>query len=170
VQQKKVFELRDIIARAMNDLIKEFKPEDKVLEIGGLDVNGTIRPLFPQNYISTDMREGKGVDEVLDIMDTFAVVEFEKKHGKFNTIVSCETFEHIENPFRAARNIKFLLKDNGLFFISVPFYFKIHDYSSDYFRYTPEGLKSVFKCFKPLKIVKLEDEIIPTAIVGVFKK
>lgn len=62
-----------------------------VLEVGSLDINGTIRDFFDANdYIGVDVGPGKGVDLVMNGEDlTFP-------DGTFDVAVSAECFEH--NP------------------------------------------------------------------------
>lgn len=78
-----------------------------VLEIGSLDINGSVRKFFEScNYIGCDLGVGKGVDIVshghmLDYAD-----------GYFDTSISCECFEHdkhwketFANMVRMTRNL-----------------------------------------------------------------
>lgn len=64
-----------------------------VLEVGSLDLNGTVRPFFnnSKEYIGIDIGPGKGVD---------VICEGQKYPGPdrhFDTVISCECFEH--NPY-----------------------------------------------------------------------
>jgi len=52
--------------------------------------------------------------------------------------------EHCKNPFKMCENIIKLLNKNGKLFISVPFSWRIHNYPSDYWRFTFEGIKVLF--------------------------
>jgi SAM-dependent methyltransferase len=63
----------------------------KVLDLGGRDVNGTVRDLFPDalDYIVVDINPGDGVDVVADAADW-------QPTGTYDVVVSCETFEHAE--------------------------------------------------------------------------
>lgn len=60
-----------------------------VLDIGGRNVNGSIRDLFPNatEYIAVDIREGDGVDVVADAATWVPDQEYD-------VVVSTETFEH----------------------------------------------------------------------------
>jgi SAM-dependent methyltransferase len=60
-----------------------------VLEIGSLDVNGSVRPLFPHaaRYHGIDIAPGPGVDEVADAADW-------RCDGAFDVVVSTEVLEH----------------------------------------------------------------------------
>jgi hypothetical protein len=62
-----------------------------VLDIGGRDINGTVRELFPgSDYTSIDLAPGRGVDVVGDVCNW-------KSAHKFQTIVCLEVLEHAEH-------------------------------------------------------------------------
>ena len=64
----------------------------KVLEIGSLIVNGTIRGFFENcNYVGIDIAKGKGVDIVCEGQN------YDAPNNFFDTVISCESFEH--NPY-----------------------------------------------------------------------
>ena len=83
-------EQREFFAHLKKWFPQMFK-DVSVLEIGSLDINGTIRDFFQAGeYIGVDVHEGPGVDyvakgEQLDFADE-----------SFDTVVSAECFEH--NP------------------------------------------------------------------------
>ena len=77
-----------------------------VLEVGALDVNGTVRPvveaLGPASYIGVDLEHGPGVDEVLpaeDLLDRFGP-------GAFDVVISTELLEHVRDWRLVVRNLK----------------------------------------------------------------
>lgn len=61
----------------------------EVLDLGGRNVNGSIRDLFPcaTHYVAVDIREGDGVDVVADASTWVPDQEYD-------VVVSTETFEH----------------------------------------------------------------------------
>jgi SAM-dependent methyltransferase len=64
----------------------------RVLEIGSLDINGSVRRHFQGcDYIGIDVGEGPGVDVVCQGQD------YDAKAGSFDVVISCECMEH--NPF-----------------------------------------------------------------------
>lgn len=82
----------------------------KVLEIGSFNVNGTVRNLFNNcDYIGLDIAEGNGVDVVCEGQ------KYNAPNNYFDTIISCECFEH--NPFfiETIENAIRILKSKGLF-------------------------------------------------------
>lgn len=63
----------------------------KVLEIGSLDINGSVRQFFDDcGYIGVDLGEGKGVDLVAKGEELLFPAKY------FDVTISCECFEH--NP------------------------------------------------------------------------
>jgi SAM-dependent methyltransferase len=76
--------------------VKEEFPEAfdwcNVIEIGSLDINGTVRDLFTYcNYVGFDLGPGPGVDYPVQGQ------EVKYRDGAFDTAISAECFEH--NPY-----------------------------------------------------------------------
>ena len=65
------------------------KKDYKVLEIGSLDINGSVRSIFKdaEYYLGVDVQEGPGVDVVADAARLVMPDEMD-------IIVCCEVFEH----------------------------------------------------------------------------
>ena len=81
----------------------------RVLEVGSLDINGSVRSLFDDcDYLGIDVAAGPGVDLVCQAQD------FEGPDDSFDTVISCEVMEH--NPHWAAslRNMVRVCKPGGL--------------------------------------------------------
>lgn len=88
---------------------KAFK-ECKVLDIGSFDVNGNEKPWFEGcDFIGLDIGPGKGVDVVCPAN------EYDAPDKSFDTIISCECWEH--NPFykESIINSVRMLKSGGYF-------------------------------------------------------
>lgn len=63
-------------------------PFGEVLDLGGRDVNGSVRHLFPgASYVVVDLRAGPGVTVVADAAEWRAAVPFA-------CVVCCEVLEH----------------------------------------------------------------------------
>ncbi len=61
---------------------------------------------------------------------------------KFDLIIAEHVFEHLRHPYKAARNVHKMLRDDGIFIIATPFMIKIHGHPQDYTRWTPDGLRA----------------------------
>ena len=85
--------------------LPEYFVNSKVLEIGSLDINGSIRDFYADcEYIGIDVGEGKGVDVVCEGQ------KYDAPANSFHQVVSCEVMEHnphwretFENMIRVCR-------------------------------------------------------------------
>lgn len=76
----------------IRSLLPEFFQKKTVLEVGSLDINGSVRTLFSECvYTGIDVGAGAGVDVVVGGQ----LAEFPSQH--FDVTISCECFEH--NPY-----------------------------------------------------------------------
>lgn len=117
------------------------------LEIGAKDYGSTVnlRAMFPgETYVGIDMAEGKGVDLVLDLTRPFDEIDAAVAGRRFGTVFCLSVMEHCAQPFLMADNITRLLAPGGTLYVSVPYAWKFHGYPSDYWRFTPEGVKKLF--------------------------
>src|SRR5665213_873697 len=99
------------------DLTKSLFPDmfagRKVLEIGSLDINGTVRGYFTNcEYTGLDVAPGPGVDVVCEGQ------KYNAPDASFDTVICCEVMEH--NPYWVDTfyNMMRLLKPGGLMIMS----------------------------------------------------
>lgn len=80
----------EFVAR-IRDKLPQFFDSAVVLEVGSLDINGSVRQLFSHcQYVGIDLGPGPGVDTVC------RGEEFDGPDNFCDTTISCECFEH--NP------------------------------------------------------------------------
>jgi SAM-dependent methyltransferase len=95
----------DIVAR---NLPSRFE-HSKVLEIGSLDINGSVRQFFRNcDYVGIDVAPGKGVDVVCQAQDYAAPSD------SFDHVISCESMEHNPHWARTFANMVRLCRPGGL--------------------------------------------------------
>jgi len=128
--------------------VQEHKHQFKgpYLEVGSKDYGAhqKVRGLVdPGDYVGIDMLEGDGVDHVLDLTLSFDEIDAVLGGRKFNTIFCLSVLEHCTDPAAMCRSMTRLLNPGGAAYISVPFIFKFHGYPSDYWRFTPEGVRVI---------------------------
>ena len=112
----------------------------KVLDIGGgtSKYRELIRKVAP-NYVVSDIQNFPGVDVVTDARKMIFASE------EFNTVVSFQVFEHIDDTAAVVDEISRVLKRGGVAIISAPFLYPEHGDPSDFHRFTLEGLRFYFE-------------------------
>jgi SAM-dependent methyltransferase len=154
--------MKEVVA----DLLHAIELPDPVVEFGAMQVeseqDGDLRPLFAgRDYTGTDMREGPGVDRIEDLRAlSFA-------DGSVGTALCLDTLEHCEDPPQACRELARVTAHQGVCVISSVMLFGIHAYPSDYFRFTPEGFRSLLaQGFEHVTVAGIGDPSFPYAVIG----
>lgn len=108
---------------------------NSTLELGSLNVNGSVRDFFTGPYIGVDKQDGNSVDRVMDANNLDFPDEW------FDTVVSTEMLEHDPSPWLTFKEIYRVLKPGGKLLLTTrgP-EFPHHDYGGDYYRYTNDAL------------------------------
>jgi len=86
-------------------------------------------------FTGVDMRPGNGVNVVCDASH----MPFE--NDKFHMTICLDMLEHAEWPRQIIHEIFRVTKSGGYLFLATVFGFPIHDYPSDYWRFTPNCLR-----------------------------
>lgn len=90
-------------------------------------------------YLTFDVVPGEHVDIIGDAhKPPFA-------DNAFDTVISTQMLEHVEKPWAVIAEIRRILKPGGLCILTAPFMIPYHADPHDFFRYTKEGLESLFK-------------------------
>lgn len=125
----------------------------RVLEVGSMNVNGSVRGIIavhkPSEYIGIDMEAGPGVDIVC------RAEKLVERFGKesFDIVVSTCLLEHVRDWQSVVSNIKQVCKKNGLILLIVPAIWPFHAFPHDYWRYRESDIKEIFS---DCEIVKIE--------------
>lgn len=128
----------------------------RMLEVGSLDVNGSVRSVLGQavsSYFGVDIRPGPGVDEVLD------VAQLSERFGEraFDVVASTEMLEHCFDWQGALFQMLGVLRPDGLFLLTTRSPgFPLHDHPADYWRFEKQELE---RLLEPVgAILELEDD------------
>ncbi len=130
------------VARAM---IESFELPGPVLEVGSFQVAGQeklidLRGLFSgREYIGIDFRSGPGVDVVADVENLPVAT------GSVGTVLAFSVFEHVKRFWRGFEEVYRVLRPDGVFLVCTPFYFHVHSYPHDYWRFTPEAFEMLLE-------------------------
>jgi SAM-dependent methyltransferase len=140
--------VRPSINRLVGIFAETVPAEEPIYEFGSFQVPGQeaiadLRPYFPgRRYVGSDMREGKGVDRVLDLQD------LDLETGAVGTAIMVDTLEHVEHPHRALAEVHRVLGERGIVLMTSVMRFPIHEHPHDYWRFTPEAFRSLLKGFE----------------------
>lgn len=86
-------------------------PSGPVIEIGGRNINGSIRQLFGPAYLSLDLYDGPGVDIVAN------GATYRPKIRPV-VVVCCEVLEHAEDAEQICANAYRMLLPGGVFIVT----------------------------------------------------
>jgi len=107
-----------------------------IIDIGALDVNGSLRSVAPAGYkyIGVDFVEGKGVDVI--ITDPY---ELPFPDNSADIVVCSSVFEHSEFFWELYVEILRILKPRGVLYLCVPSNGNFHRYPVDCYRFYPDA-------------------------------
>lgn len=110
----------------------------------GLDLGSGANRIRP-DAITLDCNPHSGADIVTDGTS----LPFEDNH--FDYVWSNAVLEHVERPWEVAAEIVRTLKPGGVAIISIPFLENVHGWPHDYYRFTVQGLRVLFKDLEEVK-------------------
>ncbi len=91
----------------------EFFIGKRVLEVGSMNINGSVRDLFTDcDYLGIDLGAGTNVDKVCH------VTEFSMLSRLYDTVISTEALEHDNQWSKSLETMYRLLKPNGILIIT----------------------------------------------------
>jgi hypothetical protein len=100
------------------------------------------RRAFP-NALGVDMRDGPGVDRVVNLEDALP-----SDIGFFQHVECCSVLEHSRRPWLLAANLERVLVAGGTLHLSVPFIWRYHGYPGDLWRFTHEAVRELFQAIE----------------------
>lgn len=160
----------NLLYAVVADIAARLELREPIVEFGSLQVEpgqpNDLRPLFAgRRYIGTDLRAGPGVDRIEDLRAlSFA-------DGEVGTALCLETLEHCADPIAAARELRRVLApDGGVCLLSSPMLIGIHAYPSDYWRFTPEGLRVLLDGYDDVDVAGMGDRTIPFWVFGIASR
>ena len=147
--------------RFFEEKIKEIAREKDILDIGGgfrfqkeLEKN---KELFKEsNYQVMDKESSFNPDIVGDVCR----MPFEDE--SFDAIICKAVLEHVSQPKKAAKEMYRILRREGKGLVYLPFLYPYHAHKGvykDYFRYTEDGVRYLFKDFSSIEVCSVRGNL-----------
>ncbi len=129
------------------EFLSKYNIKGKMLEVGGSGISpGGFQPeqhkidYWGMEYTNLDFRND---EQPHTIIGDICKAPFEDK--TFDFVFSADTFEHIIEPWVAAKEMCRILKPGGLCFVYTLFSWRYHCSPIDYWRFSPACLAYLFK-------------------------
>lgn len=151
--------------------LKEIAKEKLIIDVGGghpfqKDMAKYKNWFKNSKYLTIDQTEYKP-----SIVADIHQLPFES--GTVDAAIYKAVLEHVYDPFKVTDEIFRVLKKHGKLLVWLPFLYPYHGAKTykDYYRYTEDGVKYLFRKFKKLQIVPSKGyfETIMTLIPGLNK-
>ncbi|WP_207537472.1 class I SAM-dependent methyltransferase [Sabulicella rubraurantiaca] len=130
--------MHDTAMAAGKAFFAAYMPEGgkRVLDLGSLDVNGSLRDVAPPgtDYEGADLAPGRGVDIVVE-----AGAELPFPPESFDACVSTSCFEHDGVFWETICRIARMMRPGGLIYINSPSNGPYHAYPRDNWRFYPDA-------------------------------
>jgi SAM-dependent methyltransferase len=124
-----------------------------VIDLGGKSKNkrGSFQPPEHQAdawwYINLDPEASPNIFS--DVTQT------PLKKQSVDYIVCTEVLEHLPDPQACVDEVHRLLRNGGVAFVSVPFFYPIHADPHDFQRFTEDGLRRLFRDFESVDVYRM---------------
>jgi SAM-dependent methyltransferase len=109
--------------------------------------------------VNVDIVKDNGVDVVCNMEGDCGELSGER----FAVVLCCSVLEHVPKPWALAANIQRHLMPFGLLYVTVPWVWRTHEYPKDYWRMSPDAIKSLFPAVRwkrSAHSTQLEDEFL----------
>ncbi len=151
----KGYKMRSNVRIFVEEVSKNFNILEPIIEIGSFIVPGqeelaNLRPIFAgKQFIGCDMRHGNGVDKIENVEG------LSLSNESVGTVLILDTLEHVENCFKALDEIYRVLREDGMVVMTSVMDFPVHDYPSDFWRFTPEAFRLLLNRF-PINVIGMQ--------------
>lgn len=136
----------------------------RILEVGSSYVNGSVREVVPVS-VGIDIRNGRGVDLICSASDLMKHFE----PGSFDSCVSTETLEHVEDWKGFITNTWEVVREGGYIVCTMASkYKKRHAYPDDYWRFELDDIRRIYP--RAEVVCELPGKKAPVSIGWVVRK
>ena len=139
-------------------ILQEIDPHDHVLDIG-MAMRDRFKKINSKVLETLDVNDfGDYPDIICDICSDIRGLE-----KKYNKIICMAILEHVYDPSEAIKNLRNMLKDDGIIYGYVPYLYHYHAPKDlkfqDYFRFSKDALAYLFKDFSEVELYPIRGRI-----------
>lgn len=137
----------------------------KVLDVGSMDVNGTVKPIFEGcDYVGMDISDGKNVDVVQEPWI------FPFNDNSFDVVVSTSCLEHDPKFWLTVQEM--MRVSRKMIYINVPSAQKYHAYPVDCWRFLADSMEALAGLSDEWRLVEtyIDSQMPWRDCVGIFKR
>lgn len=162
--------MRITLLKLLERLGREVDLPEPVYEFGAFRVPGqrhlpAVRSYFPGKVlVGSDIQPGPGVDEILDLH------ELALPDSSVGTALLFDTVEHVRDPWRALAELHRCLVPGGIVIMTSHWYFPIHAYPDDYWRFTASAFRELFRRYTSISVEMFGLARLPHTVIGVASK
>ena len=162
--------MRTTLLALLEKLARSVDVPEPIYEFGAFRVPGqehlpAVRDYFPgKRFVGCDMRPGPGVDEIQDLHRLTLADE------SIGTVLMFDTIEHVREPWRALAELHRCLKPGGILLMTSVWYFPIHAYPDDYWRFTASAFSTLLDGYEQVAVGMCGLARLPHTVFGVAAK
>ncbi len=135
---------RDVHKATLENFARYLTPDMTVYDVGcGKNPFKAYMTGKVKAYIGVDIQDGFYNPANVDMIGS--AYDVPVTGGTADAVTSTQVLEHLEFPGKAIAETNRILKQDGLFLLSVPFIYPIHAEPHDFFRYTEYGMAALLK-------------------------
>lgn len=159
--------MRITLLKLLGRLTAEVDFPEPIYEFGAFRVPGQrhlppVRSYFPgRQFVGCDLEPGPGVDEIQDL-HRLALPD-----GSIGTALMFDTIEHVRNPWQALAEIRRCLKPGGILVMTSVWYFPIHAYPDDYWRFTGSAFRELWADYTVISVEMFGLARLPHTVIGI---
>jgi len=139
-------------------ILSQIQKSDNVLDIG-MAMRDKHKKIISNLLETLDVNDfGEYPDIICDLCSDISGLE-----NKYDKIICIAILEHVYDPYSAIKNLRLLLKDEGIIYGYVPYLYQYHAPKNlkfqDYFRFSKDALAYLFKDFKEVELFPIRGRI-----------
>ncbi len=136
------FYIRSAIFKALTESLAVFNGDLLDVGCGKMPYKSyIIKHSDVSQYTGLDIETAINYDDNIKPDVTWDGVSMPFADSRFNCAFATEVLEHCPNPEVVMKEVFRVLKNEGVFFFTVPFLWNLHETPHDEYRYTPFSLK-----------------------------